>query len=80
MEDSVIEALHAHLIAYHSLVIALHEARVLPIQAVSNQIGHRLEADQVEHQHQNPVARQIYEGLLELETVLRPFDEGRLPT
>jgi hypothetical protein len=74
MDKLTLEALHAQLTAFHSLVIALHEEGVLPIQAVVNRLGARLESDQTQfHEPENKVARQIYEGLLSFEEVLSPF-------
>lgn len=75
MDKLTQDALHAQLAAYHSLVIALHRQGVLPIQAVVNVLGERLEAGQTQFREQeNPVTRQIYEGLLSLEEVFPPFE------
>lgn len=78
MDKLTRDALHAQLMAFHALAIALHQEGVLPIQAIVNVLGKRLESDQTTFREpENPVARQIYDGLLSFEEVLSPFEAAK---
>ncbi|RKP56384.1 hypothetical protein [Pararobbsia silviterrae] len=77
MDELTLTALHAHLQAYYALVRALHEAGVLPVSAVVNQLGDRADFGKTQFsESENPVSRVIYDGLFELEQQYeksRPF-------
>jgi len=67
----VTSALLAHLSAYYALVRALHEEGVLPISAVVNRLGDRLDFGQQTEPRESArtaeFSKLIYEGLLTLE-------------
>lgn len=67
----ITHALVANLNAYYALVRALHEEGVLPISAVVNRLGDRLDFGRQhfpeESAKQNEFALAIYDGLMAIE-------------